>query len=130
MANSRVSKKKKYPTLNLTLVSTVAKPNVGVRVDARDGDNIWAPGSVVGIDKNSVMIHYDGWESTYDESIPWNSNRLAPEFAFTKQVKYLPRSSSSHAHLERKKHFASTGRAKCSCECLIHWIKDWPNSIS
>jgi hypothetical protein len=79
----------KYPTLNLTLVSTVAKPNVGVRVDARDGDNIWAPGSVVGIDKDSVLIHYDGWESTYDESIPWNSNRLAPEFAFTKQVKCL-----------------------------------------
>jgi hypothetical protein len=81
--------KKMRAVKSIQISDFVAKPNVGVRVDARDGDNIWAPGSVVGIDKDSVLIHYDGWESTYDESIPWNSNRLAPEFAFTKQVKCL-----------------------------------------
>jgi hypothetical protein len=89
----------------------VAKPKKGVRVDVRDHDNLWSPGRVVEIahDKSGVMsatIRFDGWEPTYDESFPWNSDRLAPQFSFCKQVKCLvdllpkPRAKPTKAQLE------------------------------
>lgn len=76
-------------------LSTVKKPKVGMRLDVRDSDYIWSPARVLKLarDKNMqtlVDIHYDGWGEEYDEhSIPWNSDRLAPRFAFTKRVKCL-----------------------------------------
>ena len=61
---------------------------VGDQVDIRDTEYIWLTGTVkfkiecAGRD-SLLVVHYDGWNSYYDEIIKQTSNRLAPLGTYT-----------------------------------------------
>jgi len=84
------------------------KPKVGMRVDARDVDFIWSPATVVKVysRKHKVTVCFDGWKPSYNETLHWNGDRLAPLYTFTKCVKCLvdilpkKRSSPTESQLE------------------------------
>jgi len=57
-----------------------------MRLEMRDTDYIWSPARVIAIDKGGTHVIcrydpvYDGWDDTYNESVLWESERLAPLF--------------------------------------------------
>jgi hypothetical protein len=68
---------------------------VGDKVDLRDTEYIWLVGTVkfkiecVGREP-LIAVHYDGWNSFYDEIIKISSPRIAPFGTYTSR-KDLPR---------------------------------------
>mmetsp|Transcript_52218 Transcript_52218/g.62888 ORF Transcript_52218/g.62888 Transcript_52218/m.62888 type:complete len:609 (-) Transcript_52218:153-1979(-) len=70
------------------------KPQIGMRVDLRDNDNIWSPATVISVSTTSsgeyeTNLRYDGWGPTWDETLTWPNPRIAQLFTYTKQVKCL-----------------------------------------
>ena len=59
----------------------------GMRIDAKDTEGIWCAASIKTIlntEKNRlVLVHFDRWDEFFDELIPIDSTRLAPEGLFT-----------------------------------------------
>jgi len=69
---------------------SVKDVTVGSRIDVRDTESIWCIGIVKDIIKNknhkeTLLIHYAGWDNIYDEYICINSHRLAPLGYFTER---------------------------------------------
>ena len=65
-----------------------------MRLDARDVDYIWSSATILRVQRQhnketNVTIRFDGWGKQYDETLEWNSQRLAPLYSFTKCVKCL-----------------------------------------
>ena len=60
-----------------------------MRLDARDVDYIWSQATIVKVRKQHVTVRFDGWIKSYDETVEWNSDRLAPLHSFSKCVKCL-----------------------------------------
>lgn len=63
---------------------------VGTKLDVKDTESVWCVGTIkeVIINKNhkeTLLIHYEGWDKLYDEYICVNSSRLAPLGFFTKR---------------------------------------------
>jgi hypothetical protein len=76
---------------------------VGEKVDVRDTEYIWLNGTIkskiecAGRD-TLVIVHYEGWNSYYDEVIKLNSPRLAPMGTYTNRKdipKYQLKSENS-----------------------------------
>lgn len=61
----------------------------GMKIDVKDTEGIWCEGTVknvMNIEKSKILlVHFDRWDSFYDELIPLDSERLAPEGTFTKR---------------------------------------------
>lgn len=55
-----------------------------------DDDFIWCPVTVIKVEKDHmVTVHFEGWDSSFNQHLSWSSERLAPLYAFTKSVKCL-----------------------------------------
>lgn len=55
-----------------------ANLGAGCWLDARDTTNKWYPSTVLMHRATEVLIHFDGWSSSWDEWIPRHSDRLDP----------------------------------------------------
>jgi hypothetical protein len=53
---------------------------VGTLVDALDTENSWLVAKIIKVDqlKTTYRITYLGWDASWDETLPWDSERLAP----------------------------------------------------
>jgi len=74
---------------------TLINVPVGSRVDVRDTECIWCVGYVkLKIEQPNqpplLFIHYEGWHKIFDESLPQNSERLAP-LGFYSERKDIPK---------------------------------------
>ena len=69
----------------------------GMKLDVCDTENIWCPAKILQVIKSnsniSVLIHYEGWSSKFDELINSNSDRLAPAGLITSKDSSLIRNS-------------------------------------
>ncbi|KAK3095742.1 hypothetical protein FSP39_018426 [Pinctada imbricata] len=72
----------------------------GERVEAMDFMNKWYPAKIVDIeeDEQSVMIHFDGWNSRYDEWVPMTSEKLRPRVRYSSR-KDKPRHGVCHHNM-------------------------------
>ena len=56
--------------------------NEGMKVDVKDTEGIWCTGTIKTVlnveNSNFILVHYDKWDSVYDELFSLDSNRLAP----------------------------------------------------
>ena len=59
----------------------------GMKIDVKDTEGIWCIGTiktVMKVENNKlVLVHFDRWDEFFDELIPLDSPRLAPEGFFT-----------------------------------------------
>ena len=53
-------------------------PCVNNRLDVLDERNEWLEARVIGVDGNSIRIHYKGFVAKYDETIVLPSERVCP----------------------------------------------------
>ena len=57
-----------------------------------DEDSIWCPVIVIKVEETHddiVTVRFEGWDSTFNQTVPWSSKRLAPLYSFTKSTKCL-----------------------------------------
>lgn len=82
---------------------------MGTRVDARDVDFIWSQATVIKVHSHRgphIVVRFDGWDKSFDETLNWNDERFAPLHSFSKCVKCLvnlapkKRGSPSEAELQ------------------------------
>lgn len=61
----------------------------GQWVDVKDTINHWLEAQIIDIrDNNSVLIHYNGWGTRWDEYIDIASDRIRPFRFYTKQTRF------------------------------------------
>eukprot|EP00344_Euplotes_crassus_P012672 CAMPEP_0196998598 /NCGR_PEP_ID=MMETSP1380-20130617/3948_1 /TAXON_ID=5936 /ORGANISM="Euplotes crassus, Strain CT5" /LENGTH=357 /DNA_ID=CAMNT_0042415225 /DNA_START=658 /DNA_END=1731 /DNA_ORIENTATION=- len=71
---------------------TLSNVSIGDKVDVRDTEYIWCTGSVERILKSKYncadlyYVHYEGWSRCYDEYIPADSERIAPQNFYTSRT--------------------------------------------
>ena len=52
----------------------------GIRIEAKDFDGKWYPAKVSDVDwtENEILVHFENWNTKFDEWIPMDSSRLRP----------------------------------------------------
>lgn len=59
----------------------------GMQIDVKDTEGIWCSGTIKNIlnveNPSLLLIHYDKWDSIYDEVLEIESSRLAPHGFYT-----------------------------------------------
>lgn len=50
----------------------------GIKIEAQDFDGKWYPAKVADVDwtENEILVHFENWNSKFDEWIPMDSSRL------------------------------------------------------
>jgi len=56
---------------------------VNDQIDAKDSQGKWYQGTIREVKPEKLFVHFDGWESKYDEWIPKVGDRLAPKNTHT-----------------------------------------------
>ena len=81
---------------------------MGLALDIMDTENIWCAGVVRDIFPNAghaptLLVHYNGWDSMYDEYICARSPRIAPRGFFTQRPGEVIRHSEVRDVSNRRK---------------------------